>query len=62
MTFNESIIETFKTIHLNHKEPVSKSNSKKRNRHVKDIIKRRKTYKDANTIIITKSGVRKTYF
>ena len=62
MVYDEHIIEIFKTIKLNHEDSVSKSNSKKRIKHVQKIIKDRKKLKEANTIHITKNGIRKTYY
>ena len=63
MIYNIEIINTFNTIKLNHKPSVRNSGSKKRKKHVQDIIKRRKQYKDAKTIIIDKNGnIKRTYF
>lgn len=61
MVYKECIISTFKTIKLNHKETISKTKSKKRMDHVKEVIKKRKQWKEANTVFITKNRVRHTY-
>lgn len=62
MIYDDNIINTFKNIKLNHKSSIKYSKSKKRKKHVKDIIKRRKALKEAKTIIITKNDIRKTCF
>lgn len=62
MIYDEKIINIFKNIKLNHKKSVSKDKSKKRKKHVKEIIKKKKVYKETKTIRITKNGVIKTYY
>ena len=65
MVYKEDIINTFKTIKLNHRPSVKndkKRASKKRKKHVQEIIKRRKQFKEAKTIIINKYGQKTTYF
>lgn len=61
MLYDQKIIDIFKNIKLNHKEPISKTNSKKRKAHVKEIVKKRKLYKETNTIIISANGHKKLY-
>lgn len=63
MKYDETIINTFNNIHLNHRQPISKDKSrksKKRKKHVQEIIKRRKILKEANTIFISKNGIKRT--
>ena len=62
MQYNEYIINTFKTIKLNHKESIknSKKNNKRKN-HVKQIIKQRKAWKESNTIHIVNGNIHKLY-
>lgn len=61
MVYDQKIIDTYKNIKLNHREPVSQSKSKKRKAHVKKIIETRKMYKETNTIIISANGTKKLY-
>lgn len=64
MIYDSVIINTFNNIKLNHTPSISKDkgrNKKKRMNHVKKIIKRNKVLKEANTIIITNNGIRKTF-
>lgn len=61
MSYNNHIITTFQTIKLNHKESVMKSKSRKREKHVKEIIKQRKIWKETKTIHIINGNTHKLY-
>ncbi len=61
MVYDDVIIDTFKNIKLNHKKSISKSRSRRRKKHVEEIIKRRKVYKETHTIIINSNGTRTSY-
>lgn len=58
--YNQEIINKFKTIHLNHKEPTKKK-SKKQVKHIQEIIHKRKVVKESPAWIIRKDGTKERY-
>lgn len=65
MRYDEKIIDIFNSIKLNHKESIKNDSNKRskqrRQRNVKEIIKKKWKYKENNTIFIDKFGNKKHF-
>lgn len=65
MRYDEKIIDIFNSIKLNHKESIKNDSNKRskqrRQRNIKEIIKKKWKYKENNTIFIDKFGNKKHF-